>query len=206
MQLAPSPSTEPMLRRSDRNLEKLSAASDAVKADPTARLGVLNDGLGNGERRPRALGMNSHESRKDVERAVHNLQAMESELQTTVRNQREALETSNLQPVRNDGTDTKADASMPLDPNLPSRPGKQVVNEGDERCANSVEQAPLDGHKAELAKGDIAGDTRDPEPDEDGTQRGARRPPPVNSMSQHLFESFEPNGLLLQDLSHELNC
>ena len=99
-------------------------------------------------------------------------------------------------------------------------------------------------HDAEIAEGDLAAEPMD------DVERGARRPPPVNSdtlplpwtgrlgyvrsedpgsshgqpaglaqttkteeltenrdlgMPKHLFESFEPAGILLQDLSHELH-
>jgi UV DNA damage endonuclease len=104
---------------------------------------------------------------------------MESELQSAVKQQREAIETSELNPVSDDLMNT--DSPAPLQPKSSSRHAKQVVNKGDDWCTNSVEQAPLNGHEAELAEGDIAAAAKASAADEDGTSRGARRPPSVNS-------------------------
>lgn len=233
---ATPPPALPNRRRSARNKDTLVEDSK----EPAAS-GVLN-GKGMGERRAKAT--NSHKSKQDVKRAMRNLQDMENSLQNAVKKQQLAVETSDLTVVVDE-----ASATDPTAPNQPTQPPrsrkKQIINEYNGEHPDSVEQAPLDNYEAELADGDLPTEPRD-----DGIERGARRPPPVNSdqlplpwtgrlgyvrpdnprwshghvaglvqtmgtevltdhcdlgVPKHLFESFEPSGLLLQDLSHGLH-
>ena len=232
----PSSPAEPARRRSARNKHAFREDS----AEPAA-LGVLYAN-GEGERRPRAERTNSRESKQDVQRAMRNLQAMEDSFQSAVKRQQQAVDTSDLSVDMDEVIST--DTTVPIVPSQPHRPGKKEVVNDHREDSGSIEQAPLSNHDAEIAEGDLAAEPMD------DVERGARRPPPVNSdtlplpwtgrlgyvrsedpgwshgqptglaqtteteeltenrdlgMPKHLFKSFEPAGLLLQDLSHELH-
>jgi UV DNA damage endonuclease len=106
-------------------------------------------------------------SQADMQRAIHHLQEMESELQSVVKRQQLAIETSSL---------NRATESTPEAERLPKDPDHHVLNEDEHNEPNSVEQAPLDRRDAELAEGDVVAAR-----DDDAVERGARRAPPVNS-------------------------
>lgn len=107
-----------------------------------------------------------------VEEAMRELSEMEQKLQTVVRTQRLAVESSDLQVKK------EAANEPDIRPKMYS-PNKDTVVprgnlEGKSRVANSV---PLYEYDAELAAGDVA----DAKGEYDGMDRGANRPPPVNS-------------------------
>ena len=62
-------------------------------------------------------------------------------------------------------------------PKMRTPPPNDTIPSTCGRNAESVEKAPMDGYQAELAAGDIV----DAKADDEGFERGANRPPPVNS-------------------------
>lgn len=106
-----------------------------------------------------------------VEEAMRELSEMEHKLQNAVRRQRQAVESSDLHVKVESVIDRNIRPKMrtpPPNDTLPSTCG---------RNAESVEKAPMDSYQAELAAGDIV----DAKADDEGFERGANRPPPVNS-------------------------
>ncbi|QKD58089.2 UV-endonuclease UvdE-domain-containing protein [Fusarium oxysporum Fo47] len=145
-------------RRSSRRIkdaaERPKSDTDPMKAaDPKKAKAVWDTGEG-------------------VEEAMRELSEMEQKLQTVVRTQRLAVESSDLQVKK------EAANEPDIRPKMYS-PNKDTVVprgnlEGKSKVVNSV---PLDEYDAELAAGDVA-DAKD---EDDGMDRGANRPPPVNS-------------------------
>ncbi|KAH7220627.1 UV-endonuclease UvdE-domain-containing protein [Fusarium oxysporum] len=145
-------------RRSSRRIkdaaERPKSDTDPMKAaDPKKAKAVWDTGEG-------------------VEEAMRELSEMEQKLQTVVRTQRLAVESSDLQVKK------EAANEPDIRPKMYS-PNKDTVVprgnlEGKSKVVNSV---PLDEYDAELATGDVA----DAKGEDDGMDRGANRPPPVNS-------------------------
>ncbi|KAI3580893.1 UV-endonuclease UvdE-domain-containing protein [Fusarium oxysporum f. sp. albedinis] len=145
-------------RRSSRRIkdaaERPKSDTDPMKAaDPKKAKAVWDTGEG-------------------VEEAMRELSEMEQKLQTVVRTQRLAVESSDLQVKK------EAANEPDIRPKMYS-PNKDTVVprgnlEGKSKVVNSV---PLDEYDAELAAGDVA----DAKGEDDGMDRGANRPPPVNS-------------------------
>lgn len=154
----PVPEMPDAPRRSSRRIkdaaERPKSDTDPMKAaDPKKAKAVWDTGEG-------------------VEEAMRELSEMEQKLQTVVRTQRLAVESSDLQVKK------EAANEPDIRPKMYS-PNKDTVVprgnlEGKSKVVNSV---PLDEYDAELAAGDVA-DAKD---EDDGMDRGANRPPPVNS-------------------------
>lgn len=158
-------------RRSSRIVDKDSTvASNSVSPPETETLGVIAAGP---KRARRSRNGKGGDTKEEVQRAMQNLQDMENQLQSAVKRQQLAVETSDL--------------GCEIDPDVEGNvtlPGKRwngststVINERDREQAATEEQAPLDGDEAKVAKEDV-------EPgkmESDGVERGARRLPPVNS-------------------------
>ena len=109
-------------------------------------------------------------SKEGVQEAVQQLSQMEEELQSAVRRQRLAVENSDL---GNEEIDT---AQIPFQPRV-IKSEKDTVNEEPANIPDEIEKAPVDGYEAELAAGDMA----EAKGEDDKPERGAKRPPPVNS-------------------------
>jgi UV DNA damage endonuclease len=107
-----------------------------------------------------------------VEEAMRELSEMEHKLQDAVRTQRLAVESSDLH--------VKKEVAQEPDirPKMYSPNKDTVTAHGRNGTSKVIDTAPLDGHDAELAAGDMA-DAKEEE--EGGADRGANRPPPVNS-------------------------
>ncbi|KAJ0147788.1 hypothetical protein HZ326_9576 [Fusarium oxysporum f. sp. albedinis] len=154
----PVPEMPDAPRRSSRRIkdaaERPKSDTDPMKAaDPKKAKAVWDTGEG-------------------VEEAMRELSEMEQKLQTVVRTQRLAVESSDLQVKK------EAANEPDIRPKMYS-PNKDTVVprgnlEGKSKVVNSV---PLDEYDAELAAGDVA----DAKGEDDGMDRGANRPPPVNS-------------------------
>ena len=109
-------------------------------------------------------------TRDGLERAMLELTKMEENFQNVVKRQRLAVEKSDL------GIHT--DEPPEIIQNLGSvNPSSRVLGAKSQDEPDDIEQAPLDKHDAELAKGDIAKAKSEDEP----TDRGSRRPAAVNS-------------------------
>ncbi|KAF4446226.1 putative UV-endonuclease UVE-1 [Fusarium austroafricanum] len=106
-----------------------------------------------------------------VEQAMRELSEMEHKLQNAVRTQRLAVETSDLHVQKE--TEDKPD----IRPKMYSPNQKTVTARGNLDGKSDVKTAPLDEYDAELAAGDVA----DAKGEDDAFDRGANRPPPVNS-------------------------
>lgn len=106
-----------------------------------------------------------------VEEAMRELSEMEHKLQNAVKRQRQAVESSDLH--------VKAESTMErnIRPKMRTPPPNDTIPSNCGRNAESVEKAPMDNYQAELAAGDIV----DAKADDEGFERGANRPPPVNS-------------------------
>lgn len=109
--------------------------------------------------------------RDGVDRVMQDLSEMEQRFQNAVKRQRLAVESSDL------GCEDKSVKHEVVE-EQPLKATKAVINEKSNDQTMSVEKAPLDGYDAELAAGDVADASVD---DETGVDRGARRPPAVNS-------------------------
>lgn len=110
------------------------------------------------------------DTKEGVQDAVKQLTQMEEELQSAVRRQRLAVENSDL------GKETHKPADRPFRPRA-KKADKATVKESPDDVPDEVEKAPIDGHEAELAMDDVA----EAKGDDDKAERGAKRPPPVNS-------------------------
>lgn len=110
------------------------------------------------------------DSKEGVQEVVKELSQMEKKLQNNLKRQRLAVETSDL------GVDTQEPADRPFQPRL-AKASKGFINEQPADMPDEVEKAPVDGHEADLAQGDVA----DAKIEEDKLDRGAKRPPPVHS-------------------------
>ncbi|KAM0205004.1 hypothetical protein ACHAQI_009682 [Fusarium lateritium] len=110
-----------------------------------------------------------------VEEAMRELSKMEQKLQTAVRTQRLAVESSDLHVKREilDEPDIRPKMYIPDQETIPARGNL----EGKSKAVTPASTAPLDKQDASLAAGDVA----DAAGEEDGADRGANRPPPVNS-------------------------
>jgi UV DNA damage endonuclease len=96
---------------------------------------------------------------------MRSLSEMEHKLQSELRTQQQAVETSHLAC---DGTD----------PSPAAWPASKTINEVTRANATGVSgRAPITDHEAELAVGDL----RDSTAEDDGFERGAKRRPAVNS-------------------------
>ncbi|KAL2681247.1 UV-damage endonuclease [[Neocosmospora] mangrovei] len=106
-----------------------------------------------------------------VEEAMRELSEMEHKLQNAVKRQRQAVESSDLH--------VKVGSTMErnIRPRMRTPPPNDTIPSNCGRNAESVEKAPMDNYQAELAAGDIV----DAKADDEGFERGANRPPPVNS-------------------------
>ncbi|KAH8177058.1 UV-endonuclease uvdE domain-containing protein [Sarocladium implicatum] len=109
-------------------------------------------------------------SKEGVQEAVQQLSQMEEELQNAVRRQRLAVENSDL------GHDEIDPADRPFQPHM-IKAEKAIVNDEPADVPDEIEKAPIDGYEAELAAGDMA----EAKGEDDKAERGAKRPPPVNS-------------------------
>jgi UV DNA damage endonuclease len=110
-----------------------------------------------------------------VEEAMRELSQMEQKLQTAVRTQRLAVESSDLHVKKEaiDEPDIRPKMYLPDQKTVPARQNL----EGKSDTVTPKSTAPLDMEDAALAAGDVADATGE----EDGADRGANRPPPVNS-------------------------
>lgn len=95
---------------------------------------------------------------------------MEEELQSAVRRQRLAVENSDLGAEKQDPLD------RPFQPRM-MKAAKDTINETPADVPDEFEKAPIDGYEADLAVGDVA----ETKLEDDNINRGAKRPPPVNS-------------------------
>ena len=100
---------------------------------------------------------------------------MEQKLQNAVRSQRLAIESSELGCEDQDTTPEMVEKQ-------PLKATKAVINEKSKNAV-SVDQAPLSGYEADLAAGDVKEAAAE---EEETADRGARRPPPVNSVTLPL--------------------
>ncbi|KAM5344747.1 hypothetical protein ACJ41O_010609 [Fusarium nematophilum] len=105
-----------------------------------------------------------------VEEAMRELSEMEHKLQVAVRRQRLAVETSDLH------VEPEVANKLDIRPRIHS-PGRETVRTRQERKSECIDRAPLDGHEADLAMRDVI----DAKTEDNGLDRGASRPPPVNS-------------------------
>ncbi|KAK0383725.1 hypothetical protein NLU13_9636 [Sarocladium strictum] len=110
------------------------------------------------------------DTKEGVAKAVRQLTQMEEELQSAVRRQRLAVESSDLGLTQQDPAD------RPFQPGF-IKAEKETVNEIPADVPDELEKAPVDGYEAELAVGDIA----EAKLEDDKVDRGAKRPPAVNS-------------------------
>lgn len=110
------------------------------------------------------------DTKEGVQDAVKQLTQMEEELQSAVRRQRLAVENSDL------GKDTQEPPDRPFRPKA-KKVGKATVKKNPHDAPDEIEKAPIDDHEAELAVGDVD----EAKGDDDKAERGAKRPPPVNS-------------------------
>ncbi|RGP81797.1 putative uv-endonuclease uve-1 [Fusarium longipes] len=150
-------------RRSSRRLKDTTNDDQTPKMD--AKMSELKV---NNPKKSRAV----WESGEGVEEAIRELSEMEHKLQDAVRTQRLAVESSDLHVK-------KEIAQEPtIQPNMYS-PNKDTIAARGNLNGRSkvVDTAPLDEHDAKLAEGDVD----DAKEDEVGADRGANRPPPVNS-------------------------
>ncbi|KAF5668103.1 putative UV-endonuclease UVE-1 [Fusarium heterosporum] len=108
-----------------------------------------------------------------VEEAMRELSKMEKKLQTAVRTQRLAVESSDLHIKGKALTDPDIRPRIytPNEKTIPARGNLEGKSE-----ANTVVSAPLDDDDAAVAADDVADAA-----EEDSPERGANRPPPVNS-------------------------
>jgi UV DNA damage endonuclease len=156
------PDTAP--RRSSRRLKDVTANTDersanqdiTKKAGPKKAKAVLDTGEG-------------------VEEAMRELSEMEQKLQTAVRTQRLAVESSYLH-VKKDAINEPDIRPKMHSPDRETVTARQNL-EGKSDAVTPKSTAPLDVGDAELAAGDVADATGE----EDSADRGANRPPPVNS-------------------------
>lgn len=108
-----------------------------------------------------------------VEEAMRELSEMEHKLQDAVRTQRLAVESSDLHVKK----EIAQEPSIRPKVNAPNNNNNTVAARGKlNGKPKAVETAPQDGHDAELAADDMA-----EAKEENGVDRGANRPPPVNS-------------------------
>jgi UV DNA damage endonuclease len=110
-------------------------------------------------------------SKENVQRAMRELGEMEEKLQSAVRKQRLAIESSDL------SVETEASAEEGIKPNI-RLPKRKAVNEKPDGVPDEYERAPLDDSGAETVAGDVAESKLE---DKDDIERGAARAPPVNS-------------------------
>ncbi|KAM0549817.1 hypothetical protein ACHAPJ_009256 [Fusarium lateritium] len=113
-----------------------------------------------------------------VEEAMRELSEMEHKLQSAVRTQRLAVESSDLHVQNENANEPVIRPKM----HAPNQDTITTTRDNFGGKSKVVEKAPLDGYEAELAAGDVA----DAKGEEDGSERGANRPPPVNSSTLPL--------------------
>ncbi|RSL64708.1 UV-damage endonuclease [Fusarium duplospermum] len=168
----PAPQRPDAPRRSSRRLRDAAAAttadhlaSDKMDIDKD-RKGILKCEIPD-KRKNKAV----WDTGEGVEEAMRELSEMEHKLQNAVRRQRLAVESSDLH--------VKVEPTMErnIRPKMRTPPPNDTIPSTCGRNAQSVEKAPMDGYQAELAAGDIV----DAKADDEGFERGANRPPPVNS-------------------------
>ncbi|KAI6767552.1 hypothetical protein HG530_005561 [Fusarium avenaceum] len=160
------PDTAP--RRSSRrlkdttaNMDERSTCQDLTKAAP---MKTVNP------RRSKAV----WDTGEGVEEAMRELSKMEQKLQTAVRTQRLAIESSDLHLKEEAFNEPDIRPKM-YTPNQKTIPARQNL-EGKSDAVTGTSTAPLDVEDAEVAAGDVA-----EAEEEDTAERGANRPPPVNS-------------------------
>ena len=107
-------------------------------------------------------------SKEGVERTMRELGEMEAQLQNATRRQRLAVESSELSIDR--------EPPRIFQPS-PIYSHKSVVNQKAKEQPTEVEKAPQDDYDAEMAQGDLVSIKNEDE----AAERGAARPPPVNS-------------------------
>jgi UV DNA damage endonuclease len=96
---------------------------------------------------------------------MRSLSEMEHKLQSELKTQQQAVETSHL----------ACDGNSPSSVTWPvSKTVNEVIRANDTEVSG---EAPITGREAELAVGDL----KDSTADDDGFERGAKRTPPVNS-------------------------
>ncbi|CAM1507848.1 Fc.00g046960.m01.CDS01 [Cosmosporella sp. VM-42] len=128
----------------------------------------------------RGVGSDNHQdqppgiwdSREGVEQAMKELSEMEHKLQNAVRKQRLAVESSDLSVE-----EKPEDAALRLEPYVPA---KRSINQTFDYDPDGMGQAPLDGYEADVAMGDIE-EAKVDENESNTIDRGARRPPAINS-------------------------
>ncbi|KAH7008682.1 UV-endonuclease UvdE-domain-containing protein [Ilyonectria destructans] len=145
-------------RRSARNEKGKSAPSDEARETSPMDVDPII----------RAQHMGLWETKEGVQQARRELSEMEHRFQSVVRRQRLAVQNSDLK-----ANPLSDQVSLKPVPYLPERDVLHATSEGEPR---STEQAPLDGHEADLAAGDIDAATEG-----DCVGKGATRPPPLNS-------------------------
>jgi len=162
---APPPTTEP--RRSSRRVKD---NPDGANPTPVARL----NGKAKGGRKTDTdfvpEDKNEASQGDGLKKAVAELTQMEEKFQSELKRQRLAVETSDLM------AETQEPGDRPFKPKL-IKAEKGTVNELPDGVPDEIEQAPPDEYSAELAEGDVA----QAKMEEDKANRGAKRPPPVNS-------------------------
>jgi UV DNA damage endonuclease len=107
-------------------------------------------------------------SKEGVERAMRELGEMEEKFQQATRTQRMAVESSDLSFEQQE---PHVFQSSPI------WSAKSVVNQKQNPQPTKIETAPQEDYEAELAQGDLV----EAKAADDGAERGAARPPPVNS-------------------------
>ncbi|CAG9979680.1 unnamed protein product [Clonostachys byssicola] len=110
------------------------------------------------------------ESKETVEQARRELTEMEYNLQRAVKRQRLAVESSDLICEVDRAREVTLYHQEKRDP-------VEVLKTGSKSISDAIEHAPIDEYEAEIAVGDIT----EAKIEEDGFDRGARRPPAVNS-------------------------
>ncbi|KAM0421534.1 hypothetical protein ACHAPT_010708 [Fusarium lateritium] len=167
----PAPQRPDAPRRSSRRLRDAAVATTANRATPEnmefdEERGVLKCEIPD-KRKHKAV----WDTGEGVEEAMRELSEMEHKLQNAVRRQRLAVESSDLH------VEVEPTMERIIRPKMRTPPPSDTVPSTSKRNSERVEKAPLDGYQAELAMGDIA----DAKADDEGFERGANRPPPVNS-------------------------
>lgn len=115
------------------------------------------------------------DTEEGVQQAVQQLSQMEEHLKGAVRRQRLAVESSDL------GTGGQDPSDRPFARRRPNV-DKGSVNELPADLPDEIEKAPMDDYEADLAMGDMA----EAKAEDDKVDRGAKRPPAVNSAALPL--------------------
>lgn len=166
----PSPPRPDAPRRSSRRIKEVGEAKSSSES-PAPGIIIRPDGD------PNTLRTGSR-ARESVDRVIRNLGEMEQRFQNAAKKQKLAIESSDLTCKESVEQNSFVDVKPVIPPQL-LKNSKQAIEEAPQNQATPAEQASPDSLEAELAAGDVADDSVD---DKTGFDRGARRPPPINSM------------------------